>query len=180
MKKNVLDNSLRGNRNGEIMSELKLNPFLIQRCKVKTRNKADIKGIDSLFSFDYMGSSEFEFGALSRSLKNLCLRADNLESTKVSFSQKKRKTLWFVSDICNRVAVEMMVRQVADERHRTKEYVGIEAYLNGEEERRNYQSFDAWWDIDHHWVVCCDKELAGLVVESIKKVRDRWKSEGKL
>jgi hypothetical protein len=38
------------------------NPYCIQRGKFK--NREGKQGIDSLLIFDYMGSSEFEFGAL--------------------------------------------------------------------------------------------------------------------
>jgi hypothetical protein len=42
-------------------------PSLIQRVRYR---KNDLrKGIDAFFEFDYMGSSEFEWGALPKSLK---------------------------------------------------------------------------------------------------------------
>ena len=45
-----------------------MDVYLIQRGNFK---KSDRKGIDGLLSFQYMGSSEFEFGALGESLKRI-------------------------------------------------------------------------------------------------------------
>jgi hypothetical protein len=47
-------------------------PFMIQRCRINKHpfaKKPDIGlTIDSVLDYEYMGSSEFEFGILSRSL----------------------------------------------------------------------------------------------------------------
>ena len=154
------------------------NPYLIQRCKEKSRAKESITGIDSLLSFDYMGSSEFEWGALPAALRRICEIADRLEVTPVPF--KKKKKLFLVCSAHEKLEAIKMLGQVADEKHRTKEYVGIEAYLKGTEDQRGYRGYSAWWDIDHRWFACIDEELAELVIYAIKKVRDRWKQEGKL
>jgi hypothetical protein len=44
-------------------------PYLIQRLRLRRRGVSLVKGIDAVFEFDYMGSSEFEWGSLPRSLK---------------------------------------------------------------------------------------------------------------
>ena len=43
-----------------------MKTWLIQRAKFEDRKST---GIDSILSFDYMGSAEFEWGALPKSLK---------------------------------------------------------------------------------------------------------------
>lgn len=45
-------------------------PDLIQRVKQQYKNES-LKGIDALFRFDYMGSSEFEFGTLPKTLRTM-------------------------------------------------------------------------------------------------------------
>jgi len=156
-------------------------PYLIQRCKRKSLTpvqKAHVTGIDSILSFEYMGSSEFEWGALPKALRSLCRQADTLKVEKAPFGQGR--ALWLVCPAATRVVCLNMLAMAAKETHHTKEYVGIEAYLNGDEARHGYKDYAAWWDIDHDWIACVDKELAQLVVYGIKKVRDRWKKEGKL
>lgn len=44
-------------------------PSLIQRIRVRKEPYDGAKGIDKFFDFDYMGSSEFEWGALPKALK---------------------------------------------------------------------------------------------------------------
>jgi hypothetical protein len=46
-------------------------PDLVQRMELREHNADDRSGVDRYFSMDYMGSSEFEWGALSRTLKHL-------------------------------------------------------------------------------------------------------------
>lgn len=149
-------------------------PYLIQRCKVKSRE--NITGIDSLFSFDYMGSAEFEFGALPRALSKICEVADALQAYEVTFG---KKSLWLVTTKKEVSEAMRMLKLAADEQIRTKEYVGIEAHLKGTEKDRGYKDYKAWWAIDHRWIACVDKELAELTITAIRYVRDRWRAEGK-
>jgi hypothetical protein len=51
-----------------------MKSWLIQRAtayKVNEIISSDKKGIDTVFKWDYMGSAEFEFGALGQSLKRI-------------------------------------------------------------------------------------------------------------
>lgn len=156
----------------------KPNPYLIQRCRVKTRKKEDITGIDSLLHFDYMGSSEFEWGAIPKALKQLCAVADEL----VVWNDWNEKgvPLFLVCVGSEMTDAQRMLKLVSSDKHRTKEYVGIAAYLSGKDAKEAYRGFDAWWDIEHRWMVFRELEVAKLAIQAIKHVRDRWKAEGKL
>ena len=46
-------------------------PWLIQRVQARETPRPNGKGVDLHFSMDYMGSSEFEYGALPNSLKEM-------------------------------------------------------------------------------------------------------------
>lgn len=48
---------------------MEITPYLVQRAKFNDRT--DKRGIDNILQFDYMGSAEFEFGALPKSLENI-------------------------------------------------------------------------------------------------------------
>lgn len=54
-----------------------LQPYLIQRCNLKSAGDGRVAGgtLSDAVRFDYMGSSEFEFGTLPRSLRDLQSRA---------------------------------------------------------------------------------------------------------
>lgn len=45
-----------------------MQTYLIQRAKFRNNVNTNKSGIDSILEFDYMGSSEFEWGALPKSL----------------------------------------------------------------------------------------------------------------
>jgi len=48
-----------------------MKSWLVQRGEFKIIKDNDIIGMDSLITWDYMGSAEFEFGALPQSLKRM-------------------------------------------------------------------------------------------------------------
>lgn len=54
-------------------------PYLVQRILKKDYSAPGKKGVDALFSFDYMGSAEFEFGALPQALKRMREHAKDLK-----------------------------------------------------------------------------------------------------
>ena len=62
-------------------SSLKTNvvpPNLIQRCKI-TNPPSSGKGLSDCLSFDYMGSAEFEWGALPKNTEALYFKRDRLK-----------------------------------------------------------------------------------------------------
>jgi len=46
-------------------------PYLVQRINLRSTQDPNRKGVDRYFSMDYMGSAEFEFGELPKSLKRI-------------------------------------------------------------------------------------------------------------
>jgi len=52
-----------------------MKPWLVQRATFKDRTHRE--GVDSMLEFDYMGSAEYEFGAIGKSLKRI---RENLRS----------------------------------------------------------------------------------------------------
>src|SRR5580692_1422841 len=68
-------------------------PYLVQRGKFK--NSPKIEGVDSLIDFDYMGSAEFEYGALPKALKEICAVLPELTFNKTDIKAGD-KHLWFL------------------------------------------------------------------------------------
>ena len=68
--------------------------YLVQRLSPQEWPNA--KGFDAYFSCEYMGSAEFEWGALPDSLKRL--RAGKLIATTLDVDGV---TVWFVHDVTN-------------------------------------------------------------------------------
>jgi hypothetical protein len=68
-------------------------PYMMQRL-VKRSNPDNYNGVDRVVGYDYMGSAEFEFGALSESLRELRTHNNKLHSVK--FEDRK---WWFFGPI---------------------------------------------------------------------------------
>lgn len=72
----------------------------IQRCGVRHAAHASMKkGIDRILSFDYMGSAEFEFGALAKAWKQLREQgaASKLVLRETPFKSRLEKPFWVIA-----------------------------------------------------------------------------------
>lgn len=123
------------------------NPYCIQRAKFQ-KNEGK-KGIDSLLRFDYMGSSEFEWGALPSSLKRVRENLSNYVQFQYSFKKYPSKVVTvfckkeqeeFIGDILEKLAL----RQI-----RLKEFSAFDSYIKDDGYFKD--KFDFWWDIDQDW-----------------------------
>lgn len=123
------------------------NPYCIQRGKFE--NREGKQGIDSLLSFDYMGSSEFEFGALPSSLKRVRANLSNYIQFQYSFTKYPSKVVTvfctkeqqeFIGDILEKLALSQI---------RLKEFSAFDLYINDDGYYKD--KFDFWWDIDQDW-----------------------------
>lgn len=126
-------------------------PYLIQRAQFKNENELTInrKGIDKLLSFDYMGSSEFEFGALPASLKRI--RADIKNYTQFQYSFKKHHAK-VVTVLCKKEEQEEVcniLEQISEQKIRLKEYCDLYDFIN---DNYTYHYNDFWWDIDNDFM----------------------------
>lgn len=120
-------------------------PYLIQRAKKQKREGK--KGIDSLVSFDYMGSSEFEWGALPKSLKRF--RENQKEYIDIQYSFKKFPSK-VVNVVCKKKDQDQVceyLEQLVKNELQLKEFCDLHAWVNPNENA--YNPSDLWWDIDN-------------------------------
>jgi hypothetical protein len=117
-----------------------METWLIQRGKFQNR---DFKsGIDSILSFDYMGSSEFEWGALPNSLKNI--RKDLNEYTYLDVPIKDKVITVFCND-SQKSDIKIYLSQLAENKMTLKEFSAFDSYVNDDGYYKD--KFDFWWDI---------------------------------
>lgn len=145
------------------------HPWLIQRCKIKEWSSE--KKVSEYLSLDYMGSAEFEFGAIPK-----CLRA---------FGEKIKKLKVHAVDsffiLCTDLEVEEYskhIRAIADDKHRLKEYISLHGLVKGKRER-TYSKDDFWFDVDNAVAICLQKEplenFKLAIVNSINYMNDQQK-----
>lgn len=144
---------------------MKTTPHLIQRGKISDRDWKN--GIDSIINFDYMGSSEFEWGALPESLGRI--RKEISEYTYLDIPFKDS----VITVFCNSaIKTEMkdFLKKLDSREYRLKEFSGFPEVFRKEEfyltesicvdcllERVNF-----WWDIDNDFMFWIKNSLFEL------------------
>jgi hypothetical protein len=122
------------------------NPFCIQRAKFETDENA--KGIDKHLAMDYMGSSEFEWGALPKSLRRVREQLQSYVMFNYSFKKRPEKV---VTVFCKKEQQEFIgdiLEQLSEGKLHLQEYCDLSNYVNPE---TKYRDSDFWWDIDEDW-----------------------------
>lgn len=124
-----------------------MKPYLIQRAKFKYDPYRN--GIDSILDFDYMGSAEFEFGALPQSLKRI--RKNISDYCISSFEIKNKKVCFFYSNklIKNIKELIEIIDGLIDNKFYLKEYCDFGNWIHSKEETKNS---DLWWDIENDYM----------------------------
>jgi len=147
-------------------------PYLVQRGKLKTDKPSLVQGIDSLVSFDYMGSAEFEFGALPKALKSIVSQLPNLVITQPNGLRSHDGQRVFVistADKADGVAVFLNDMSEDKARYSLKERMEFGSALRGEK----YADFNFWWDIENDWIAVLGKKNAELVILALDKVKEK-------
>jgi hypothetical protein len=165
------------------MSKLKVMPWLIQRGSFKKIEEKDIIGLDSLISYDYMGASEFEFGALPASLHRITASWKDFIWFPIEEIKDADGQCLYV--LCKKSMKEEVIETIkvfaSQEGNHTKERVGLNDYIQCRTDSALRNDF--WWDVssDEHffskgdwgngndWMVCFGGNIRKLVI-AINKV----------
>lgn len=141
-------------------------PYLIQRGLIN-RPLTQFKGMrfSQTVDNDYMGSSEFEFGALPKSLRALQAGATTglvLEIEKRILGGKKGKSPLFVLHFMQASEYEEYLQHLINLRENSEKVHTKERHEFGKDFKsfRGVVSTDFWWDIDNHVMWTFDEEYA--------------------
>ena len=173
-----------------------LKPFLIQRGSFKGIKEENILGLDSLISYDYMGSLEFEWGALPTSLKRMTSSWNEYVCEKVEEINDANGTPLYL--ICKKSQKEDIVKVIFelasqsnynDTKNRLKEGAYLDSYIRCDSlyERPNF-----WWDVTSNdclfnsvgrlgtgndWMICFGKNHARKLLIAINKVCEKHSTD---
>jgi hypothetical protein len=148
-----------------------MKPYLIQRCSVKKEKgtREDIV-FGNFVDFDYMGSAEFEFGALGRMLQVFLKEKDQLKIYNYKHKFLREKHGWFVvtTDALWQ-EVEQWINNHIDgkQKDRTKEICLINDRVSN-----NKESINFWVDIQNPWFLSPDKAACINILNSIKNFKE--------
>lgn len=132
-------------------------PYLIQRANfVNCKSRKSKKGIDSILRFDYMGSAEFEFGSLPKSLKRIRATINDYTVDRITINGNPVNIFCKSDDLNDVVAFLNMLSET--EYPRMKEQPRFYNYLKGEKSKYESFNIDHWWDIENDFMFWRDKK----------------------
>lgn len=149
-------------------------PHLIQRMKFK-EDPCEDPSVDELLNMTYMGSAEFEWGALPNSLKRMtksfedfnifivCTMSDASNGPLVLISHTDEYTTFFPKLIDGTIRLK--------ETSKLKEAMTGKYGSGRPVEPRD--KIDAWWDIENDVMFCFGKSRAEQILKAIKRTREK-------
>lgn len=141
-------------------------PYLIQRGTINKPMVDRLSFLSQAVQLDYMGSAEFEFGALPRSLRAIESKRDMLTLRKVPSIMDGESCLRVVSTLTDEEFVEyekILVALREGRNIRTKECTRF----NVNHMRFPSLKCDFWWDINNHVMFTFDKNFSKRIISHI-------------
>ena len=126
-------------------------PYLIQRAEIESPLASVSTRLSQAVDFDYMGSSEFEFGALPKSFRRMEANKEQLILRKVPEIMEGEIPLRVYSYLTDEEFEQYkgyllrLRNPTPSTRLNTKEGVRFDANY----EHSKYSKTDFWWDIDN-------------------------------
>lgn len=159
------------------------DPYLIQRMSFNNKLPEGF-GLDALCRYEYMGSAEFEFGALPDSLKQMCRKADDLEVVMVKdIVNQENQRLCLVVPVGAADNYRPIIDALIEEKIRLKESANFAPHVTGKsrsgepvKEGDWYLDTKGWWDLNNHVMFTFGKQNAKNILKAIRNVRDRKKA----
>lgn len=145
---------------------------LVQRCGFSTSDVAEVMGVDSLFSYEYMGAAEYEFGSLGRSLRRMVPKRAEYEVVDTGRRFKDGAALLVFCETTKRADVLRDIGDIVSRKVRVKEGSRLPEVLAGEDPK--FYRTEAWWDINDDWIAFRGEERGPLVVAAIEAVQKKW------
>ncbi len=159
-------------------------PYLIQRAQIETPLAAPDARLSKAVNFDYMGSAEFEFGALPKSFRRIEVNADKFIMRKVTEIMEGEACLRVWSSFDDEKFEEYklhLMRMRFPKNHggllRTKEGVRFEI----DYPHSKYFVTNFWWDIDNDVMFGFEKNfmnrVGNYVASSLVYMNEQKKAE---
>jgi hypothetical protein len=140
--------------------------YLVQRLTSKSSIYESDTGFDRFFSLDYMGSSEFEWGAIPQALQRMRTRAVAAQVQPVTIGGVTRD-VYFVGHAKDIASAASDLEEWARPEGRRPAFYGKEAShfpdaFAGVPDRWN--NTDAWWSIDNDIAFALTEDIANRLV----------------
>jgi len=158
--------------------------YLVQRMNAKeVDNSEKTPSMDQLWSMDYMGSAEFEFGALPKSLKRVCRRLDEYQTYTLK-EFKRPDTDEAVRVFCLPEQLDEItegIRGLLESEYpklRMKEHARFYSNFHGTEDE--YFRTEAWWEIESDFFFTVGKKHMKNIQKALKNTAIKHKADWNL
>ena len=152
------------------------DPCLIQSGAF--RDTKTFTGIDDLIRLEYMGAAEYEFGALPNSLKAMCKNIDSYGVFESTQSTHMNENLYIVCKAGDVADINKIIKGLIARKYRIKCACQLDR-VTTPPSVNCYNKLDFWWDIDQDYMITIGRAKACQLVDAIRLVRERKKSENK-
>jgi hypothetical protein len=132
-------------------------PHLIQRGTLPFNNKKEFtikqgkKGIDAILNFSYMGSSEYEWGALPESLK--AIRESINDYIYFDINMPNDVVITVFCKESEKAEMNDVLTKLSKGECRLKERSDFDSLFNDPKSDFYYKcETDFWWDLDNHYM----------------------------
>ena len=150
------------------------NPCLVQRIKFK-KDIQTINTIDDILYYEYMGNSNFEWGAKGKSIKRIITRLADYGWFKIAVTDKKGQ-IHIASVFCHYLAyspnaepyIHQIIQGLADNKYHIEEWSGFDQAINKSGYSYEREKVNCWWDIDNDWFICFGEYHEHLLTTGIK------------
>jgi hypothetical protein len=145
-----------------------MKPIYLVQLGQKRKEPLEAKeGIDALISWEYMGSAEFEWGALPNSLKRFRASAKSFEAKATGLKATDGRSLMLLCRPEDRSEIEEFLKGNSKTRdHKRwflKERLELAESLAPEAEANKWRLYDVWWDVENDWMAVLGEKLAEKV-----------------
>lgn len=158
---------------GKSKVELIRDPWLIQRCSVKAPFDSNLKTGDYL-KLDYMGSAEFEFGAIPKFQREIHPKLDRLHI--FEYTHHDGVKLYFWCELEQKDAYTAVVQKLMSKSIRLKESMHLdfkETLYVGKNRKPMYDQPHApftttvWFDLTNNLVIARDRQVLHNLLTTI-------------
>ena len=151
------------------MTQANRTPYLIQRGEIRRPLASPSARLSDAVNLDYMGSAEFEFGAMPKSLRALQASVDALQKTVLESIQVAGVPLKVVHALSPEEIPQYEAHLLAMRENKLRLKALSRFAANYESQ---YSHTDFWWDIDNHVMWSFDK---GFMCRLPEYLASSWK-----
>lgn len=146
---------------------MSVRPYLVQRARFRANGASPSQGWDAVVSHEYMGSSEFEFGALPRAMNTLVATRRSLITASTPHRSHDGHDLVLICEKDREADALASVDQIMSGRFRMKEAPHMKERLAGS---GHHQDTEIWWDLENNWIATLGTKNADRLLDAINAV----------